>query len=181
MSGLNGTAAEPSAGNEANRSMLAELEAAYFSAVNQIVEPAVRSGFGSPGILPMGLIVLETKGRRTGRWHRMPVLASVIGSYLLISTVRGRRSHWVRNLGRSTEVQYWSWGRLRSARAILFAPDREPPDLEGLPPPFASLGASLACLATVLGCAFALLVPEDSAAAQRLSLPSSRARMSSEN
>ncbi len=152
--------------------MWTQLEAEYFRALNRIVEPLVRAGCGSPGIFPMGLVVLETKGWRTGRPHRTPVLASVIGEYLLVSTVRGRRSHWVKNLSRDTDIQYWSGGRLRAARAILFAPDEEGPNLQGLPPLLTSLGANLTCLARDLGCAFALLAPPDSATAQRESPPS---------
>ncbi len=145
----------------ADRDVLSELEAAYFSALNQIVEPAVRFGLGSPGIFPMGLIVLETNGWRTGRRHRTPVLASVIGRHLLVSTVRGKRSHWMKNLSRRPEIQYWSWGRQRTARAVVFASDEEPPRLDELPPLLVPLGAHLACLAKTLGWAFALLTPRD--------------------
>lgn len=139
--------------------MLKKLEAEWFRALNRIVEPSVRAGCGSPGILPFGLIVLETKGWSTGRWHRTPHFASAIGDYLLVSTVRGRRSHWVKNLSRSDEVRYWSGGKLRQARAFLFAPEAEAPDLQELPPLLSSLGPSLACLARDLGCAYALLAP----------------------
>ncbi len=142
--------------------MLTKVEAEYFRTLNRIVEPAVRAGCGSPGIVPIGLIVLETKGWRTGRWHHTPVLASTIGDYLLVSTVRGRRSHWAKNLSRTADVHYWIGGELRRARAIVFAPDQEMPDLQGLPPLLSLLGDSLACLAGGLGCVFALLAPPPS-------------------
>lgn len=139
--------------------MFRELEAECFRALNRIVEPAVRAGCGSPGILPTGLIVLETKGWRTGRWHRTPVLATALGGFLLVGTVRGRRSQWVRRLSQTAAVRYWSGGQLYDARAIVFAPDKEPPDLRGLPLPFVLLGLHLTWLTRDLGCAFALLAP----------------------
>ncbi len=136
-----------------------ELESAFFGVVNSVVEPAVRLGFGSPGILPTGLIVLETTGWRTGRRHRTPVLASVVGEYLLASTVRGRRSRWVENLRRSPDVRYWRHGVPRRARAIVFAPGVKTPDLSDLPPLARAIGAGLVCFVEDLGCAFALLGP----------------------
>ncbi len=142
--------------------MLATFESEWFRALNRIVEPAVRAGCGSPGILPFGLIVLETKGWSTGRWHRTPHLASAIDGYLLVSTVRGRRSHWVKNLSRHADVRYWSGGQPRQARAIVFSPDGDAPDLQGLSPLLSALVPGLAYLAKDLGCAFALLEPERS-------------------
>lgn len=142
---------------------VSNIEAEAFQALNRIVEPAVRAGWGSPGIVPLGIIVLETKGWRSGRLHRTPVVASAIGDYLLVSTVRGRRSNWIKNLRRSADVSYWSWGELRRARAVVFAPDEETPDLQELPPLFASLGVTLAYLANDFGCAFALLAPSTAA------------------
>ena len=153
------SSADISSGSD--RDVLSELETAYFSALNQIVEPAVRLGLGSPGIFPMGLIVLETNGWRTGRQHRTPVLASVIGKHLLVSTVRGKRSHWMKNLSRQPDIQYWSWGRQRPARAVVFASDEASPRLDELPPLLVPLGVQLACLAKTLGWAFALLTPRD--------------------
>ena len=136
-----------------------KLEAEYFRALNLIVEPAVRAGCGPTGIVPIGPIVLETKGWRTGRWRRTIVLANAIDDFLLISTVRGRRSRWVKNLSHNAEVRYWSGDQPREATAIVFAPDEDIPDLQGLPPRFSSLAASLASPVKDLGCAFALLAP----------------------
>ena len=145
--------------------MLGQLEAEYFRTLNGFVEPVVRAGCGSPGVVPIGLIVLETKGWRTGRLHQTAVFASAIGDYLLVSTVRGRRSHWVKNLRHSADVSYWRGGQPCRARAIVFAPDEDTPDLQGLPPLLRSLGASLAWPVMDLGCAFALLVPQASSRA----------------
>lgn len=133
------------------------LEADAFRALNRIVEPAVRAGWGSPGIVSVGLIVLETKGWRSGRWHRTPHVAYAIGDHLLVSTVRGRRSHWVQNLRRSAEVRYWRNGRQYGATAMLFAPSEESPDVGALPPLLRPLAPGLASLASDLGCATAIL------------------------
>ena len=57
---------------------LLTLEAEFFRTLNAFVEPAVRMGFGSPWIVPVGAVVLETTGRRSGRSYRTPVLATEI-------------------------------------------------------------------------------------------------------
>ena len=139
-----------------------KLEAEYFRALNLIIEPVVRAGCGPTGIVPIGLIVLETKGWRTGRLRRTTVLASAIGDLLLVSTVRGRRSHWIKNLSHNAELRYWSGDQPRQATAIVFAPDVDTPNLQGWPALFSSLAASLASPVKDLGCAFALLAPPGS-------------------
>ena len=136
-----------------------KLEAEYYRALNFIVEPVVRAGCGPTGTVPIGLIVLETKGWRTGRWHRTTVLANVIDDCLLVSTVRGRRSHWIKNLRHNAEMRYWSGDQPHQATAIVFAPDEDIPNLRGWPALFSSLAASLASPVKDLGCAFALLAP----------------------
>lgn len=49
----------------------------FFRRLNATVEPRVRSGFASPGLLPAGLIVLETTGQRSGETYRTPLLATL--------------------------------------------------------------------------------------------------------
>ncbi len=143
----------------AGRTPLAHLEARAFSALNQIAGPALQTGLLSPGLLPAGVIELETVGWRTGQPHRTPLLAGAIGELLLVSTVRGRRSHWVKNLLRNADIRYWSGGRVRPARATVFAPDEEQLSFNDVPPYLLPLAANLACLAPLSGCAFALLRP----------------------
>ncbi len=156
---MNDRSGETRAQSKAKRTPLAQLEARAFSALNQIAGPAVQAGLLSPGLLPAGVIELETVGWRTGRPHRTLLLAGAIGEFLLVSTVRGRRSHWVKNLRRNGDVRYWSGGWLRPARATVLAPDAEPISFDDLPPYLLPLAANLACLALPSGCAFVLLRP----------------------
>ncbi len=140
-------------------SRLTTLETEFFRTLNSLVEPAVRAGCGSHGITPTGLIVLETKGRRTGIQHRTPVLATLIGDYLLIATVRGERSQWIKNVRMAPDVRYWLRGRVREARALVFTPDESPPDIQGLPPLVRCVASSFDATARGLGVAFAILRP----------------------
>jgi deazaflavin-dependent oxidoreductase (nitroreductase family) len=67
------------------------------SQVNQLVERLVRAGIGSPCGVGSGVVVIETKGRKTGAGRTVPVLAQRFGNTLIVSTVR-TNSQWVRNL-----------------------------------------------------------------------------------
>jgi len=100
-----------------------ELESDVFRGVNAIVEPLIRAGFGPPRFWPTGLIVVETHGRRSGRTLTVPLLATKLGDLVLVSTVRSRRSQWVKNLAAHPQVRYWSGGRIRRATAVVFTPD----------------------------------------------------------
>ena len=92
--------------------------------VNRVVEPMVRVGFGSPRIVPGGLIVLETKGRKSGRTIRTPLAATRIQGHVIIGTFRGGRSQWVRNLAAEPAARYWLAGCPREARAFVMYPGR---------------------------------------------------------
>ena len=136
------------------------LETIYYEALNGLLTPLAESGALAPGIVPAGLIVLETTGWRSGRARRTPVVAAALGDCLLVSTVRGRRSHWVKNLLRNGDVRYRSGPStegLRPARATVFAPDEEQFNFDDVPPYLLPLAANLACLAPLSGCAFVLL------------------------
>jgi len=63
-----------------------KIETEFFRMLNRIVEPIVRKGIGSPRFLPSGLIVLETKGRKTGRRIRSPLAAIQVGEYVVVGT-----------------------------------------------------------------------------------------------
>lgn len=82
------------------------LEIDFFRCINSVVEPLVRIGFGSPRLWPTGLIVVETQGRKSGRTLNVPLLATRLGALVLVSTVRSRRSQWVKNLAAHPHVRY---------------------------------------------------------------------------
>ena len=137
----------------------ANLESVYYEALNCVLTPLAESGMLAPGIVPAGLIVLETTGWRSGRQRRTPLAAAALGDCLLVSTVRGRRSHWVKNLVAQPDVRYWRGDRSQVARAYVAAPASvgatdEPGDL---PAAVSLLWPALVSLADVSGCAFVAL------------------------
>ncbi len=138
------------------------MEAGFFRTLNLLVEPAVRAGCGFPAFGLTGLIALETKGRRTGLPHSIPVLATLVGDYVLIGTVRGNRSQWLENVRANPDVRYWLRGRLREATTLVFTPDESPPETRSLPPLVRSIATSLHSTVSGLGVAFAILVPTQS-------------------
>ena len=136
------------------------IEAEFFRMLNRIVEPRVRAGWGSPRLAPGGLVVLETKGRRTGRRSRVPLAAMQLRDHVVVSTFRGDRSQWVKNAQANPEVRYWLRGRPRQARAVVLSPNANDPDLRSLPAPLRLLARFLQPY-TCAGWAFALLLPEE--------------------
>jgi deazaflavin-dependent oxidoreductase (nitroreductase family) len=139
---------------------IAHAEAEFFRTLNAFLEPVVRAGCGAPGLLPTGMIVLETTGRRSGRSRRVPLMATVLDGCVFVSTLRGARSQWVRNLRAHGEVRYWLAGKERRGRARLFAPGAPPPSSGGLPPLARVLTESLLPPATLFGWTFAVIGPE---------------------
>ncbi len=97
----------------------AGFEQKFFRGLNSIVEPAVRRGIGSPTLLPGALIVLESIGFKSGVQRRTPLLSFRVGRYRIVSTVRGDRSFWVKNLVKKPEVSYFLGGKRRQANAIV--------------------------------------------------------------
>jgi F420H(2)-dependent quinone reductase len=134
----------------------AEVE--FFRALNQVVEPLVKAGVGSPGLWPTGAIVVETVGRKTGRTLTVPLVATVLGDLLLVSTVRSR-SQWIRNLSRTPAVRYWMHGRPHHATATVVAPGVPGATSARLSAPATSLIQSLRPISQAFGVAFAVLSP----------------------
>ena len=145
-------------------SRLATLEAEFFRTLNLLVEPAVRAGCAFPVFGLTGLIALETKGRRTGLPHSIPVLATLVGDHVLVGTIRGNRSQWMENVRVNPDVRYWLRGRVREARALVFTPDESPSETQSLPPLVRYMATSLHSTVGGLGVAFAILVPKQSGA-----------------
>jgi F420H(2)-dependent quinone reductase len=97
-------------------------EAALFRLLNRFAEPAIRSGVAFPPFAPGGLLVLETRGRTSGRTYRVHLAALRLGCHVLVSTFRGRRSEWPRNLAADRAPRLWLHGRARPVHARVFAP-----------------------------------------------------------
>jgi deazaflavin-dependent oxidoreductase (nitroreductase family) len=101
-----------------------EIEAQLFRTLNKIIEAPIRKGLGSPPLAPGGLIVLETKGRRSGRRSRVPLAAIRVGDHVLVGTFRGDCSQWIKNLEAEPNVRTWLGGRPRKAKATVIPPGR---------------------------------------------------------
>ncbi len=137
---------------------LAQLEAGFFRQLNRIVEPLLRVGLGSPGPCASGVILLETTGRKSGRTISVPLMATALGELVIVSTMRGSRSQWLRNLAARPDVRYWAHGRPREAAAIVIAGDEPDRDGRPLPAPVQMLISLLSSFATG-DFAFAVLMP----------------------
>ncbi len=153
------------------------VEVEFFRFLNRWLEPQIRAGLGSPRLAPGGLIVLETRGRRTGRRARVPLVATRIQGHVLVGTFRGARAKWPKNLAAHPEVRFWLGGRPRPALASVIASSRRPRPLPKLPPLLRLVVAFLAPY-TRAGWTFAVLAPrrarkeKGARAARRGRLPS---------
>src|SRR4029453_1076306 len=134
------------------------VEVRFFRMLNQLVVPHIRAGWASPRLVPGGLVVLETKGRRSGRRSRVPLAAIRIDGHVVVSTFRGDRSQWIKNAAADPEVRYWLRGRPRQARALLITARQRPSSGVKLPAAVRWLVRS-AIPYTYAGGAFAVLVP----------------------
>jgi deazaflavin-dependent oxidoreductase (nitroreductase family) len=134
------------------------VEVQFFRMLNRLVEPRIRAGWASPRLVPGGLIVLETRGRQTGRRSRVPLAAIRIDGHVLVSTFRGNRSEWVRNLSAHPNVRYWLRGRPRQARALVISTRHHQRGGEELPAAVRWL-VRLLMPYTYAGWAFAVLAP----------------------
>ncbi len=134
------------------------LEVEFFRFVNRWVEPQIRAGLGSPRLAPGGLIVLETKGRTSGRLARIPLVATRLQGYFLVGTFRGGRSQWAKNLAATPDTRLWVGGKPRLTTAFVLPSGRRPQPLPKLP---ALLRAVMALLVpyTRAGWTFAVLAP----------------------
>ena len=79
--------------------------AEFFGTLNVLVEASVRAGCASPGLLPTGMVLLETTGAKSGLPRRVPLLATVLEGCLFIGTACGARSQWLRNLRAEPRVR----------------------------------------------------------------------------
>jgi len=142
------------------------LEAEIYRRVNSVLEPAIRRGLGAPLLTPAGLVVVEMTGRRSGEPRRVPLAALRFGAYLMIGTVRGESSLWVRNLAANGAVRVWLAARARAMRAFVLRPGASTRMPRALPPALRPIWRALAPLPE-RGFAFALLAPAPAARATR--------------
>ena len=94
-------------------------EREFYRALNGFIEPLARSGALSPGPLNAGLVLLEVRGRSTGLTHQVPLVATVIGPLVIVATLRGNRSQWLRNLEDEPSIRYWLRGAPHNGTATV--------------------------------------------------------------
>ena len=87
-----------------------------FRALNKVAIPAVKAGLANPLPVGLGLVVVETTGRKTGKTRPVPLVAFRAGDRVTVSTVRSS-SQWIKNAEANPEVDVWLWGEKRSATA----------------------------------------------------------------
>ncbi len=136
----------------------ANFEKTVFRRLNAIVEPAVRFGIGSPTFTPASLIVLETVGFKSGLPRSTPLWSIRLGRYRVISTARGQRSFWVKNLLQQPAVSYYLGGRQRESYAIVIAEGTSHPPSAELTPALRRL-VNMLIRYTPTGWVFAILMP----------------------
>ena len=145
-----------------NSPTLNSVESQFFNSLNQLVSPLLRAGVGFPCFAPVGAILLETTGRRSGRKIKIPVLATRLGRLLLVSTVRSR-SPWMKNLAATPEVRYWLGGREIKAQAFVFLPTANQVP-EDLPHEVGCLAKILMPHSKIFGVSFAVLLSKSARA-----------------
>ena len=86
--------------------------------VNRVVAPLARSGLAGPLPIGVGLVMLQTTGRRTGRERQVPLLSARLGDRVVVGTVRSN-SQWFRNLAVDPDPAVWLHGSPRPADATV--------------------------------------------------------------
>jgi deazaflavin-dependent oxidoreductase (nitroreductase family) len=132
------------------------LERDFFRTLNRFVEPAVRKGLFSPRYTPVGLILLESTGFKSGATRSTPLLATSVGNYTFISTVRGKRSFWVKNLQKQPDISFHKGGQVKQAKSFVITHETDFDAANALPTPIATFARVLAKRSNK-GWAFAVL------------------------
>jgi deazaflavin-dependent oxidoreductase (nitroreductase family) len=87
-----------------------------FRTLNSVVRPIAKAGLTSPLPIGIGIVVVETTGRKSGKTREVPLVATRIGDRIDVSTVR-RDSQWVKNLAADPDGAVWLKGERRVATA----------------------------------------------------------------
>jgi deazaflavin-dependent oxidoreductase (nitroreductase family) len=88
-------------------------------AINPLAKLAHRVG------VPVGVVILETIGRKSGQPRRNPVGKSLVGDTLWIVAEHGRKANYVRNIEANPRVRVKIGRRWRTGTAHLL-PDDDP-------------------------------------------------------
>jgi len=139
---------------------LSRFESDFFSGLNSLVEPYLRAGFGTPGPCAKGIDLLETTGRKSGRIINVPLMAASFGDIVIVSTVRARRSQWIRNVVANPEVRYWLRGRARKVRAFAIGDGAPIASRAAMPLHARAIASMLHPLTITDDVAFAILIPQ---------------------
>lgn len=132
------------------------IETHFFRNLNRFVVPAVRKGIFSPRCAPVGLILLDSIGYKSGTVRSTPLVATHLGDYTFISTVRGKQSFWVRNLQKQPDISFYHGGKVKQATSFVVTPEKGFENLDSLPPFIAAIAKRLA-KRSEKGWAFAIL------------------------
>jgi deazaflavin-dependent oxidoreductase (nitroreductase family) len=86
--------------------------------VNPVVRAAARAGLPLPGV-----VILETRGRRSGEPRRVPVGRAIEGDVLWVIAEHGRRAAYVRNIEADPHVRVRVGRRWRKGTARVLEDD----------------------------------------------------------
>ena len=130
-----------------------------FAALQQALEMRrARLRTEAAGLAPEEVIVLETVGFKSGLQRRTPLWSVRLGGYRVVSTARGERSLWVKNLLQQPKASYYLGGKLRESQAIVIA-DGAPQYSAAALSPFMRKVTEVFARYARSGWAFAILVP----------------------